>query len=269
MKKRFKKVYLEITNNCNLNCSFCNKNKRDKRFITKDEFNIILDKLKDYTDYLYFHVMGEPLIHPLINELIDIASNNFFVNITTNGYFIDRIGDNKNIRKISISLHSYDEKNNKSLDDYLENIFSTVDKLLKNNTIVEYRMWTNNSNSKEIIDRIEKYYNKKIDSDSVKLLDNLFFEKEEEFIWPTLDNNYYNEIGSCMGTRDHIGILVDGTIIPCCLDSEGIINLGNIYKEEISDIINGALFAKINKGFIDNKKIHELCKKCNFYELRK
>ncbi len=126
----FKKVYLEITNNCNLNCSFCNKNKRNKRFITKDEFNIILDKLKDYTEYLYFHVMGEPLIHPLINELIDIASNNFFVNITTNGYFIDRIGDNKNIRKISISLHSYDEKNNKSLDNYLENIFFFFYKLI-------------------------------------------------------------------------------------------------------------------------------------------
>jgi len=63
----FKKIYLEVTNNCNLDCSFCIGNKRNKKFISKEEFKIILDKVEGYTNYLYFHVMGEPLLHPDIN----------------------------------------------------------------------------------------------------------------------------------------------------------------------------------------------------------
>ncbi|HIS11510.1 MAG TPA: radical SAM protein, partial [Candidatus Onthocola stercoravium] len=68
-----KKVYVEITNNCNLDCSFCIKNTRKSMFMSEDNFEVILNKLKNTTSYLYFHVMGEPLLHPLINEFIDIA----------------------------------------------------------------------------------------------------------------------------------------------------------------------------------------------------
>ena len=116
MKKRFKKIYVEITNSCNLNCEFCIKNKRHKKFISIEEFEKLLSKIKNYTDYLYFHVLGEPLLHPKINELIDIASKDFKINITTNGYLIDRIKDNNNINMLNISLHSYDSKYNVSLN---------------------------------------------------------------------------------------------------------------------------------------------------------
>jgi radical SAM protein with 4Fe4S-binding SPASM domain len=234
-----------------------------------DDFRIVLDKLNDFTKYLYFHIMGEPLLHPHINELIDIASSNFFVNITTNGYLIDKVKDNKNIRQINISLHSYDKKYNKSLDEYLDNVFTSVDNLVVNNTIIKYRLWVDSVYKYDIINRLEEKYNIKIDSNSIKLSDNVYYEVEQEFIWPSLDNDYYCEVGSCRALRDHIGILVDGTVVPCCLDSEGIIKLGNIYKNEINDIINNGLFKEMKKGFQDNKKIHELCKKCNFYELRR
>lgn len=265
----FKKVYVEITNNCNLDCSFCIKNKRDKMFMEIDNFKLILDKLKGYSKYLYFHIMGEPLLHPKINELINIASENYFVNITTNGFLIDRIKDNKNIRQINISLHSYDEKYKKSLNEYLDNIFSSVDKLVVNNTIIKYRMWVGSVNKRDIINRLEEKYKVKIEGNSVKLTDNVYYEVEQEFIWPSYDNDYYSEVGSCRALRDHIGILVDGTIVPCCLDSEGHIKLGNIYKNEINDIISTDLFKEMKQGFLDNKKIHELCRKCNFYELRR
>ena len=265
----FKKVYVEITNNCNLDCSFCIKNQRTKMFIDIDDFKIILNKLRGYTKYLYFHIMGEPLLHPKINELIDIANKNFFVNITTNGYLIDKIKSNKNIRQINISLHSFDDRYKKSLDEYMENIFSSVDKLVVNNTIVKYRLWVNGVNKDKIINKLEDKYKTKIDSNSVKLTDNVYYEVESEFIWPSYDNDYYSETGSCRALRDHIGILVDGTIVPCCLDSEGIINLGNIYKNDLNDIINSGLFYEMKKGFQNNKKIHDLCKKCNFYELRR
>ena len=106
----YKKIYLEITNNCNLNCSFCIKNNRQKKFMNIDDYKIILNKLKTYTKYLYFHVSGEPLLHPLINTFIDIGSKDYFINITTNGYLIKRIKDNHNIRQVNISMHSYDNK---------------------------------------------------------------------------------------------------------------------------------------------------------------
>ena len=107
----YKKIYLEITNNCNLSCNFCAKNKRTKAFLDEEKFHIILDKIKPHTKYLYFHLMGEPLLHPKINEYIDYASKDFFINITTNGYLINKIKNNKNIRQLNISLHSFDEFN--------------------------------------------------------------------------------------------------------------------------------------------------------------
>jgi radical SAM protein with 4Fe4S-binding SPASM domain len=235
-----------------------------------NSFNVLLNKIEGYTKYVYFHIMGEPLLHPHINELIDKASERFNVNITSNGYLIDRVKDNKNIRQINISLHSYDKKYGKSLDEYLDNIFTSTDILNKKGTIINYRLWVDGVNKLDIINRLEDKYNVKIgNKNKVKLGDNIFYEIEDEFIWPSLDNDYYNESCSCMGTRDHIGILVDGTVVPCCLDSDGLIDLGNVYKQELNDIINGDLFQEIRNGFLSNKKKHELCKKCNFYEMRK
>ncbi len=266
----FKKIYIEITNNCNLNCSFCKGTKRDKEFIDLSKFKILLDKIDGYSKYLYFHIMGEPLLHPKINELINEASLRYMVNITTNGYLIKKIENNKNIRQVNISLHSFNLKYKKSLDNYLDDIFNAVDKLVVNNTIICYRMWVNSEDKDKIIDRLNKKYNCKIlDEKKIKLDNNVYFEIEDEFIWPSYDNNYFSIEGSCRGLRDHIGILVDGTIVPCCLDSDGIINLGNIYKDYLSDIINNELFREMKEGFLNNKKIHNLCKKCNFYELRR
>lgn len=266
----FKKIYLEITNNCNLNCSFCIGNKRSKKFIDIEQFKVLLNKIDGFTKYVYFHVMGEPLLHPKINDLIDLASSKYFVNITSNGYLIKKIEDNKNIRQINISLHSFDEKYNKSFDEYIGDIFNSVDKLVENNTYIKYRVWVNSEYKDMILSKLEEKYGVIIgDNKSIKLANNTYYEVEEEFIWPSMDNDYYTEEGSCRGLRDHIGILVDGTVIPCCLDSAGIINLGNIYKQDLNDIIGSDLFKGMKQGFLENKKIHELCRKCNFYDLRR
>lgn len=261
----FKKIYVEITNNCNLSCSFCNKISRKREFITIDKFNELLEKLKGYTNYLYFHLMGEPLIHPDINELINIASNDFKINITTNGYLIDRIKNNTNIHQINVSLHSFNGKYNKSLDDYLNDIFETVDNLVVNNTIINYRLWTNTKYKDMIINRLNQYYNININGNT-KIKDNVYIEFDTEFIWPNLDNNYYNEDGSCQGLRSHIGILVDGTVVPCCLDTNGVLSLGNVYSQELKDILNQEIVNKMKSGFENNKKVENLCKHCNFYD---
>ena len=264
----YKKIYLEITNNCNLSCDFCIKNKRKNKFMSFDEFKFILSKLDKYTKYLYFHVLGEPLLHPNINEFIDYASNNYKINITTNGYLIDKIKNNKNIRQLNISLHSFNNKYKTSLEDYMNKIFEVVD-ILKEYTYISYRFWLKDKNTNKIIDMINKKYNVNLDINNIKnnstISNNIFISINEEFIWPDLNNNYYEETGTCYALRDHIGILVDGTIIPCCLDSKGIINLGNIFKDSLSDIINSKRYNSMLNGFKCNKKIEQLCRKCKYY----
>ncbi len=263
---RFKKIYIETTNLCNLNCDFCIKNRRKKEIMTIQNFKIILSKIKNYTNYIYLHILGEPLLNPKLNEFILLASNEGFnINITTNGYLIDKIKDNKNIRQVNISLHSFDVKYNVELKKYLNNIFDSVEELIKNDTYVSLRLWVKNKYSEDIINEVNNYYKVNI-TKNTKIKENLFFNFEKQFIWPDLNNSYYNESGKCYGLTDHIGILVDGTIVPCCLDTLGIINLGNIFKEEIDEILNKKTVIKMIEGFKNNKKEMELCKHCNFLE---
>jgi len=268
MKKRFKKIYVEITNACNLNCDFCIKNYRTKKYIDIDEFKILLEKIKNYTDYLYFHILGEPLIHPKINELINIASSNFKINITTNGYLINKIKNNKNIRQLNISLHSFDDKYKIDLNKYLDNVFNTIDELIKNNTYISLRLWVKNKYNKKIIDYINERYNTNIDYDveNYNINNLLFINNFHEFIWPDLNNDTYDEDGTCFGLINHIGILVDGSIIPCCLDSRGDITLGNIYENELKEILVRDRVKNIIDNFKNNKKCEELCKHCKFIE---
>ena len=265
MKKLFKKIYLEITNICNLKCSFCPGNNRLKQEMSLETFQKILPKLKDYTDYLYFHLMGEPLVHSHINEFINIATitYGFKINITTNGYLIKKIADNPNIHQLNISLQAI--KNDEEIDNYLRNIFEAVDKLHKQGTIIVYRLWNEQASSKKIIEKLENYYKTNLNGNN-KIQDNIYLEREIPFIWPDLNNDYYNEEGSCMGLRSHIGILVNGDIVPCCLDYNGTITLGNIFNDEIYDILKEKRAKDMQENFLNNKKCEEFCRHCNFYD---
>lgn len=265
MKKRFKKIYLEITNICNLKCSFCPSNRRKKEEMSLDTFKEILPRLKDYTDYLYFHLMGEPLVHSHINEFIDLATVKFGfkINITTNGYLINKIENNTNIHQLNISLQAI--KSDEEIDIYLQNIFTAVDKLHKHGAIIVYRLWNEQASSKKIIEKLEKYYKTNLNGNN-KIQDNIYLDREIPFIWPDLNNNYYNEEGSCMGLRSHIGILVNGDIVPCCLDYNGTITLGNILNDKIDDILKGKRAKNMQENFLNNKKCEEFCRHCNFYD---
>ena len=126
-------------------------------------------------------------------------------------------------------------------------------------------MWVDSPYKKEIISYLENYYHKKIElKKGFKLKQNVFIEEDKEFIWPDLNNNIYNENGKCYGLKNHIGILVDGTVIPCCLDCNAKINLGNIFDDSLENILKQEKVLKMIKGFQENKKLEELCKHCNF-----
>ncbi len=266
--KKLNKIYIEITNACNLNCSFCIKNKRTIKYMTVNEFIFILDKIRPICNNIYLHVLGEPLMHPDIIEFIRIANEKGFnVMLTTNGYLINKLNKDIRIKRLNISLHSYNTKYKISLNDYLINIFDYIDSI-SDNTFINLRFWLKDDNTKDIIEFINKRYNLCIenieDNSKINVCNNIFIDTFHEFIWPDLDNNYYNEFGKCLGLRDHIGILSDGTIIPCCLDSMGVINLGNIYKDNIDDIYNSKRVNDMINNFRNNKKCEELCRHCSF-----
>lgn len=265
---RFKKIYIEVTNRCNLKCDFCVLNSRKIKDISISEFETILNKITGYTEEIYLHVLGEPLLHPYINELIKMAKEKGIdVNITTNGYLIDKLKVNP--KRVNISLHSYNKKYKISLYEYLDKIFNYID-LNKDKTYFSLRLWARNKDNINIINYINKRYNLNLydisSNKKIKIGKNLLIDTFHEFIWPRLDNNYYNELGRCYGLINHIGILSDGTIIPCCLDSKGIINLGNIYKDNLDKVLNSDIVKNMINGFKNNKKYMELCRHCSFLE---
>ena len=273
--KKFKKIYIEITNICNLNCSFCSKDNRIKESISLTKMEEVLNKINDYTDYVYLHVKGEPLLHPNLKEILDLCEKHHKkVNITTNATLVkekESILNHPAIRQINLSVHSENKKEN-----YLEEIFEVVDKLKDKNIV--YRFWTMEANnlSKESTDSVEKiikHYQlspeivEKLKKDTnIKINNYTYVNKANQFIWPDINNDYYKENGYCYALKDQLAILVDGTVVPCCLDSNGIINLGNIYNNDLSEIIDSSRYQKMRVGFCNRKVTEELCKHCSYKE---
>ncbi len=273
--KKFKKIYIEITNICNLNCSFCSKDNRIKESISLTNMEELLKKINDYTDYVYLHVKGEPLLHPKLKEILDLCEKyHKKVNITTNATLIkekEAILTHTAIRQINLSVHSENKKAN-----YLEEIFEVVDKLKDKNIV--YRFWTmeDNNLSKESTELVEKIVNhyqlspeivenlKK--ENNIKINSHTYANKANEFIWPDINNDYNKEFGYCYALKDQLAILVDGTIVPCCLDSDGVINLGNIYQNDLLQVINSSHYQKMRMGFCNRKVTEELCKHCSYKE---
>ena len=272
---KFKKIYIEITNKCNLSCSFCSIDNREKKEMTVDEFKMVLDKVSDYTESIYLHVKGEPLLHSKLEDILNICDKyNVKVCITTNGTLLKNKKSvllKHNIKQINVSLHS--ENNN---HDYFNNVFNTCDELSKKITII-YRIWVLkdiNKLSTNIVDKIIEHYklsteidNKIYNDKNINIAGNIYLDKDIEFIWPNSSSINYQDIGTCYGTRSHIAILSNGTVTACCLDSEGHINLGNIFKDDMKTILNNKLFKEIKEGFQNNKIVYPLCRKCN-YRLR-
>ena len=284
--KTFKKVYIEITNICNLECDFCPKTKRKPKFMSIDMFSNILDQIKPHTDYIYLHVKGEPLLHPELDKLLDISHDKgFFVNITTNGTLISKTANillsKPALRQINISLHSLD--GNKSFEDrkkYIQDILDfTKLAVEKTEMIISLRLWNLNEDASDtkirknnaILENIESFFNLsyKIEETSklargMKIADRLYINQAEKFKWPDVNENEINKNGFCYGLRTQAAILVDGTVVPCCLDSDGIINLGNIQNNFFSEIIESERANNIVNGFSNKQAIEELCQRCGY-----
>lgn len=273
----FKKIYIEITNICNLKCKFCPDTSRTKKFMEASNFENVLKKIAPYTNLICLHVKGEPLLHPELEKILKIAENyNLKVNITTNGTLIKEklniVKEAKAIRQINFSLHSITQ-NDSFNKDYLYNIFTSVEQL--QNIIISFRLWNtkklqDNSINKEIIEEIQKYYkiqnlDKILKQKSYfKLRENIFINQDLEFKWPNIKGEPIIKEARCLALKEQIAILVDGTVVPCCLDNNGDIPLGNIFNESLEEIMSKEKTQNIKKNFENRNVICKLCKTCGF-----
>mgnify|MGYP003429246697 FL=1 len=284
--KTFKKVYIEITSVCNLACSFCPPTQRAKGLIKVEQFEKILDQIRPHTKYIYLHVKGEPLLHPRIDQLLDAAhERGFKVNITTNGTLIkkqrEKLLGKPALRQMNFSLHSFDgHEGSENREKYLGDILEFVRDAREHNVIFSYRLWNiqrddqtdvDRRKNAETLDILEKEYNLSFKIEErvepgkgVKIAPNVYLNQDHEFKWPSLLEPEYTGKGFCHALRSQAAILVDGTVVPCCLDGEGVINLGNVNEQSFSDIVESDRANNLVDGFSRREAVEELCRKCGY-----
>ncbi len=270
---RFRKIYLEISNLCNLSCAFCPGTKREKHAMTYEEFSFLLPKLRSYTDFLYFHLMGEPLCHPELETFLRSAKDQGFrVILTTNGTLLQKHRQmllQSGVHGVNISLHAFEANDIKmSFEDYLHNAFS-FGQAAQGKCIVSYRLWNQggaDEKNSQILDMMHRYFPAQWVQErlGIRIGERIYLEHGEKFDWPDLCAEEGSPSVFCYGLRDQIGVLCDGTVVPCCLDHEGDLALGNLFLQDMEQILDSERAKAIYNGFTARTATQELCRKCGY-----
>ncbi len=282
MSKRFKKIYIEISNVCNLQCTFCPEVVRGKKFMEPDLFKEAATAAAPLTDVVCFHLMGEPLLHPQFESYLNICGTlGLRVELTTNGILLDEKRAealmNPVLTQINFSLQSF-ESNFPDRDntDYLQKIFDFTLRALKErpNLYIYYRLWNEGSegaraSNDRMMEKIGHALQVKLpplhlQRKSVALKGKVYLHKDVRFEWPHPSQPVRSTSGFCHGLSSHIGILADGTVVPCCLDKEGVVNLGNCGSSRLTQIIDSPRAKLIRTGFKNRILVEDLCQKCTF-----
>ena len=273
VKKPYSRIYIEITNICNRNCSFCPGTVRTPRRMSEAEFEVITDKITHLTDYVYLHVMGEPLTHPELSRFIEIGKRKGLkVAITTNGTLLSTRGDeiiSSGAYKVNISVHSFEGGAREDYLRYVEDIMDFADRASASGVLTVLRLWNKGYDKGRNIDTLAMLKERFIGewtwgASGARIRDKLHLEYGERFEWPDSQNEVISDTVFCYGLGDHFGILVDGTVIPCCLDREGVVNLGNAFEGDVDSILSSKRAVKISDGFKNKCAVEELCKKCPY-----
>ena len=268
---RFRKVYVEISNICNMHCSFCPGTKREKRQMTAREFESVLPKLRPFTDFLYFHLMGEPLCHPDLEAFLALAGEfGFKVILTTNGTLLQMkqqiLLAADALHKINISVHAFEANDNSR--NYLQELWE-FGKAANGKKLVVYRLWNSgglNSLNENILAQMHQNFPEPWvqERQGIRIGDKTYLEYGDKFDWPDLGQEKENAPVFCYGLRDQLGVLCDGTVVPCCLDHEGDIPLGNLFCQDLEDILQSPRARALYDGFSGKQAVEPLCKTCGY-----
>lgn len=273
------RIYLEITNLCNRSCAFCPGTKRPARTLSPEEFALLAGKLRPHTDYLYLHVMGEPLFHPQLGTLLTIADElGFRVIVTTNGTLLEKQKDTllgaACLHKVHISLHSFEANERGGFAEYLRGCTDFGRAAAARGILVNYRLWNLdgaetaglNTRNEEILSALHTAFPGEWTENSRgwRLAQGVFVQYGERFDWPELSARDRGAHGRCLALRQQAAVLSDGTVVPCCLDHEGDIALGNLFTQEWDEILSSPQAERIREGFARGTRVHPLCRRCGF-----
>jgi len=270
----YSRVYVEITTICNRNCTFCPGTTRAPKRLSMEEFQCIVEKLKGVTNYLYLHVMGEPLTHPLLPEFVRYATEQgFLVSITTNGTLLKKCREellSSGVYKINISIHSFEEGSNEAYEEYISECMKFADEASKAGILTILRLWNKgydegrNINTRSLLEEYFADAEWKEGGKGARIRNKLHLEYGERFEWPDMEKEDRGSEVYCYGLKDHFAILCDGRVVPCCLDREGEITLGNIFRQQIEEILSSERAKAMQKGFQCRMATEELCRKCGY-----
>lgn len=281
------RAYLEITTLCNRSCSFCAGTQRKKEFLSPERFEERLKKVLPVTDDLFLHLMGEPLLHPAFEEIGEYCRiYGVKVTLVTNGTLLagkeEYLLNNPAFRQINFSLHALQKD---SLPDriILENILSFCEKAatVRPEMYINLRLWNQHSNEEKTSGELNTLLLSAIGErfplppteqlqfspgrKSKHLSGRIYLNMDTVFQWPETEKEVLPEKGFCHGMRDQFGVLTDGRIVPCCLDTEGKVSLGNIDTvTDINEILYSPEAESIRRGFEKGIAVKEFCKKCSF-----
>lgn len=251
-----------------------------------EKFDDINRQVKKLTNELAYHIVGDPLVLSNLHEYLDISlKHDLKVNIVTTANNLSSkqfdVLMNQSIRQINFSINSYNANSHKkSLDKYLSPILDfceyAVDK--KQHFFINLRIWNLDDNqsakefNKQVFAKVNERFNSHIDIEdiyknrpkNIKIARMIFFNFDDYFNWPSLSNDFVSEEGFCYGLDSHFGILSSGKVVPCCLDKDGVVDLGNTNNSQLEDILTSSRVKAIQNGFKEGKIIEELCQKCEY-----
>ena len=284
---KFYRIYIELTNVCGLRCTFCPTKELPTQEMDLDFFESVIEDVKAHTKEVACHVMGDPLTLNNLSKYLDIIhKHGLKALITTSGYFLKKHTYetlfHPCVKQINVSLNSYN-KNDTSItfEQYLSPILSLCQEKLerKRDIFINLRVWNLDEKmsedifNKKLFLKLSKAFNMELNLDAIyekkentiRLAYKILLHFDHYFEWPSLSNRNYGD-GTCQGLQSHIGILASGKVIPCCLDGDGVIELGNLHDESLKDILLNKRTTNIIEGFKHAKAVEELCQKCSYKE---
>jgi radical SAM protein with 4Fe4S-binding SPASM domain len=288
MPKAYRRANVEISNICNLKCSFCPEVERQKQVMQPESFDQLAEQLAPLVDEVCLHLMGEPLNHPRFAEFIAAcARHELPVNLTTNGLLLHGTRRewalHPTVRQVNISVHSFEANfGPRDVSAYMERVFQFTREALEKrpDLYINLRLWdltdpsSLNETNAAIRQHIENEFH--IDLSSLKvdirrrknlpLAGRIYLHFDSRFTWPAPSLPVISRSGFCHGLSNHFGIHADGTVVPCCLDKEAVINLGNVGEQKLLDILQSTRAESIRQGFARGERVEDLCQRCPFID---
>ena len=270
----FKRIYIEITNICGLQCAFCTDHTREARSMTLHEFEHTLMQVSAYTQYIYLHVLGEPMLHPAFDQILSVCdAEKASVHLVTNGSFLNRYPDlltHSCLKTIAVSVQSASARPESSIRSYFTSVLELAERIsAKGSLSADLRFWRSDAdqdpNTSFCLNTLREKYSLQPTkrNNSYSILPNVYVSFANDFAWP-VSSKSGSTSGTCLGGRMQIAVLSDGTVVPCCLDADSIMALGNLHQELLQDILKKPRYTELIRGFEQNHLSEALCRSCTY-----